>query len=134
MKCNIDVVFSTQRNHTDIGICLRDEGGTFVLARATSFGGVHPIDIGEALGLHLDLQWVSDLQLDNIDFEVDSENTQEAIYSSWEDISEFGNIITTFRVLLSSKFVNSRTEFVMRQANAGAYLACPTIYFHIPNC
>lgn len=29
-------------------------------------------DMGEALGLHLALQWVGDMRLDNIDFDVDT--------------------------------------------------------------
>jgi len=63
MKCNINAAFSTQRNIIEIGICLCDEGGVFVLAKNISFVSVYAVDIGEALGLHLALQWVSDLQL-----------------------------------------------------------------------
>ena len=54
------------------------------------------------------------MHLDNIDFEVDSKTTKDAIYSDREDITEFENIITASRSLLSSKFTNSRVEFVRR--------------------
>lgn len=121
MKSNIDAAFSGQRNRTGIGICLRDEGGVFVLAKTISYIGVYSVDIGEALGLHLALQWVSDMQLDNIDFEVDSKTTKDGIYSGREDIYDLGNIITASRTLLLSKFVNSRVEFVRRQANVVAH-------------
>ena len=142
LKCNIDVAFSAHRNRTGIGICLRDEGGVFVLAKTISYFGVYPVDTGEALGLHLALQWVSDMQLDNIDFEVDSKTTKEAIYARREDESELGNIITASRTLLFSKFINSRVEFVRRQANAVAhtlareatFLASPATNFVISNC
>ncbi|XP_024628912.1 uncharacterized protein [Medicago truncatula] len=97
MKCNIDAVFSNHHNKTDIGICIRDEGGVFVLAKTISFVGVYFVDIGEALGLYHALQWVSDMQLDNIDFEVDSKTTKVGIYSGREDISELGNIIMASR-------------------------------------
>jgi len=100
------------------------------------------LDIGEALGLHLAMQWVSDMQLDNIDFEVDSKTTKDGIYFGREDISDLGNIITASRTLLFSKFVNSRVEFVRRQANAVAhtlageitFLANHVTYFTIPKC
>jgi len=59
-----------------------------------SFVGVYSVDIGEVLRLYA-LQWVSDMQLDNIDFEVDFKSTRDAIYSGREDIYELGNIITT---------------------------------------
>ena len=142
MKCNVDATFSSHRNKTGIGICIRDEGGVFVLARTVSFIGVYPVDIGEALGLYHALQWASDIHLDNIDFEVDSKTTKDALYLGREDITEFGNIITASRSLLLSKFTNSRVEFVRRQANVVAhtlageatFLASLAIYFHIPNC
>ena len=64
MKCNVDAVFSSQRNKTGVGICIRDEDGFFVLARTVTFIGVYPVDIGEALGLYHALQWASDMHLD----------------------------------------------------------------------
>jgi hypothetical protein len=95
MKCNIDAALSIQRNKTGVSICIRDEDGVFVLDRTVTFIGVYLVDIGEALGLYHALQWASDMHLDNIDFEVDSKTTKVALYSGLEDITEFGNIITT---------------------------------------
>jgi len=106
MKCNIDAAFSDFVIEP-VSVCLRDEGGVFVMAKTISFVGVYSVDIGEALGLYHALQWVSD----NIDFEVNSKSTRDAIYSGRENIYELGNIITASRVLLSSKFNNSRVEF-----------------------
>jgi hypothetical protein len=114
----------------------------FVLAKTISFYGVYSVDVGEALSLYHTLQWVSDMQLDNIDFEVDSKSTRDAIYSGREDISELGNIITASWALLSSKFNNSRVEFATRQANMVAHTlageatfhASPVVYFYIPSC
>jgi len=51
-------------------------------------------------------------RMNNIDFKVDSKVTKDAFTSVQEDISEFGQIITTSRTLFSSKFTNSRVEFV----------------------
>jgi len=142
MKCNVDEAFSSQRNKMGVDICIHDKDGVFILARTVTFSDVYPVDIGEALSLYHTLQWVNDMHLDNIYFEVDSKTTKDALYSGREDITEFGNIIEASRSLLSSKFTNSRVEFVRRQANvvthtlAGetTFLASHTIYFHILSC
>jgi len=47
MKCNVDAAFSSHHYKTEIGICIHDEGGVFVLARTISFIGVYPVDIGK---------------------------------------------------------------------------------------
>jgi len=48
-KCNIDAAFSSSRNRTDIGICVRDSEGTFILAKVVSFLCIYSVDVGEAL-------------------------------------------------------------------------------------
>jgi len=40
------------------------------------------VDVGEALGLHFALQWLSDMQLDNVNFETDSKLTVDAFLST----------------------------------------------------
>lgn len=102
-----------------------------MLARTISFIGVYPVDIGEALDLYHALQWVSDMHFDNIDFEVDSKTTKNGLYSGWEDITEFGNIIIASRSLLLSKFTNSRVEFVRRQANVVAHTLAKKPHFSL---
>jgi hypothetical protein len=42
------------------------------------------VDIGGALGLYQALQWVCNMQLDNIDFEVDFKTTKYVVYSVGE--------------------------------------------------
>jgi len=100
------------------------------------------VDVGEALGLHSALQWLSDMQLDNVDFETDSKLTVDAFRSSRSDLSEFGCIITSCRILFHNLFSNSRVEFVRRQANGVAHTlareatrsASPATYYDIPAC
>lgn len=141
-KCNIDAAFSSHVNRTGIGMCVRDAEGTFVLAKAFTYPCIVPVAVGEALGLHSALQWLSDMQFDNVDFETDSKLTADAFLSSRNDLSEFGCIISSCRLLFSNFFSNSRVEFVRRQANAVAHalareatsLAGPTVYFDIPDC
>jgi len=98
--------------------------------------------VGEALGLHLALQWLSDMQFDSVDFETDSKLTYYAFLSNRNDTSKFGCIISSCRSLFTTSFSNSRVEFVRRQANDAAHvlaredtlLASSIIYFEISNC
>ncbi|XP_039683319.1 uncharacterized protein [Medicago truncatula] len=141
LKCNIDASFSISQNRTGIGLC-RDGEGNFVLAKTMNFAVVHAADVREALGLYHALEWLWDMQLDNIDFEVDSRTTQLAFYARKDDVSEFGNVITACRGILSTKFTNSRVEFIQRQADEVAHVfvgeatlvVSPTIYYHVPLC
>ncbi|XP_024636349.1 uncharacterized protein [Medicago truncatula] len=89
-KCNIDAAFSSHVNRTGIGMCVQDAEGTFVLAKAFTYPCNVSVDVGEALGLHSVVQWLSDMQFDNMDFETDSKLTADAFLSSRNDLSEFG--------------------------------------------
>lgn len=108
-----------------------------MLAKAVSFPYVSPVDVGEAFEVHNALQWLSDMQFDNIDFEVDSNITLDAFHSTCDNISEFRCIITSCRSLFNSYFTNSRVEFSMRQANVAThtlvgeatFLVFPAVYF-----
>ena len=134
-KCNVDAPFSDQFQRTGIGICVRDKSGTFVLAKVQQFGHIYPVAIGEALGLYHALQWMTDMQFDNIDFELDSKIMRDAFHSRKTDVTDFGSIIGACRELFSTSFTNSRVEFTRRQANAAATsLTSPNIYYDIPHC
>ena len=77
-KCNIDAAFSNSLNRTGIGICIRDHDGSFVLAKMLTHPCFLLVDVGEALGLFSALQWLRDMQFDNVDFETDSKLTVDA--------------------------------------------------------
>ena len=112
-KCNIDAAFSNSLNRTGIGICIRDHNGSFVLAKTVLHPCFLPVDVGETLGLFLALQWLSDIQFDNVDFETDSKLTVDAFLSDRNDTSEFGCIITSCCSLFNSLFSNSRVELLV---------------------
>jgi len=103
---------------------------------------VNSVEVGEALGLFHAIQWLSDMQMDNIDFEVDSKFTKDAFTARRDDISEFWHIVEASRSMFHSKFSNSRVEFVRRQVNVVAHtlareatlLASDVVYYDIPNC
>jgi hypothetical protein len=63
-----------------IRICIRDANGAFLLARTDCLSPIIDVDIGEALGLLQGMEWVRDLQLVNMDFEVDSKTVADNIY------------------------------------------------------
>jgi len=92
-KCNIDAAFSSHFNRIGVGICVRDSEGTFVLAKLVSYPCLYSVDVGEALGLHSALQWLSDMQFDNVDFEMDSKLACDAFHANRDDTSEFRCII-----------------------------------------
>jgi len=141
-KCNIDAAFSSHHNRTGIGICVCDSEGVFVLTKTITYPCTVEVDVGEALGLHSAVQWLSDMQLDNVDFETDSKLTADAFLATRNDLSEFGCIISSCRSLFHNLYSNSMVEFVRRQANAVAHalareatsLASPAVYYDIPTC
>jgi len=112
-RCNIDVAFSNSLNRTGISICIRKSDGSFVLAKTMLHPCFFPVDMGEALGLYLDLQWLRDMQFDNVDFEMDSKLTVDVFLSDRNDTSEFGCIITSCCSLFNSLFSNSRVELLV---------------------
>jgi len=60
-----------------------------MLAKTMMHPCIIPVDVGEALRLHLALQF------DNVDFETDSKLTVDAFLSYRNDTSEFGCIINS---------------------------------------
>lgn len=51
MKCNIDASFPNHDNRVGIGMCVRNEEGTFVLSKTEWFEPKCDVHIREALGL-----------------------------------------------------------------------------------
>ncbi|CAJ2649711.1 unnamed protein product [Trifolium pratense] len=92
-KCNIDASFSSHSNQVGIGICIRDDEGRYVLAKSMWLSPICNVDIGEALGLFHAIKWVSELQLDAVDFALDSKLVVDYFNKGGCDITEFGDII-----------------------------------------
>jgi len=141
-KCNIDASFSTSLNRVGLGMCLKDDDGTFVLARTDWFAPLSDIEVGEAVGLHTTLDWISNQQFDNVNFVLDCKRVVDCVNSSLDDSSEFKCIITACKQLLEYRFHNSHVEFNRRQANrvahelAQAALSNPSphIIDNVPTC
>jgi ribonuclease HI len=142
VKCNIDAAFSDQFNKTGIGICIRDEDGTFILAQSIPILPNCPVVMGEALALYKAIEWLSDMSFDSVDFCSDSKTITDAFNKNRVDVTETGYILLECRRLFTSHFTNSKVEFNRRQANeaahilarAATFLASPTIHYHVPRC
>jgi hypothetical protein len=104
-------------------MCIRDDEGRFVLAKTEWLTPIHDVDLGEALGLLHAINWVNDLRLKNVDFELDSKNVVTKFHSSIEDMSELGGVIRYCQRLHDSFFTNSSVKFILRQAEAAHALA-----------
>jgi len=61
------------------------------------FDQVYAVAVGEALDLYHFIQWMQDMQFDNIDFELESKITRGAFHSRMTYITEFGVIIDECR-------------------------------------
>jgi len=120
-KCNIDTSFSTSLDRVGVGMCLRDDDGALVLARTEWFAPLCDVEVGEAVGFHTTLDWISNQQFDNADFVLDCKKVVNCVNFSLDDSSEFGCIITACKQLLQNRFQNFHVEFNRRQANRVAH-------------
>jgi hypothetical protein len=93
VKCNIDASFPVNSNRVGIGICVRDENGAFILAKTEWFSPKSDVHVGEALGLLVALNWVHELNLGPVEFELDSKRVVDKFHSSSRDFTEFGVIM-----------------------------------------
>lgn len=73
-----------------------------------------PVHEGEALGLLSAIKWVSKLQLELVDFQLDSKVVVDTFHSTVPNRYEFGVIIELHKSSFSSFFRNSRIEFIKR--------------------
>jgi len=102
-------------------MCIRDDTGTSVLTKTEWFSQICEVHIGEALGLLSALEWVLELNLGPIDFEMDAKKVVDNFLSTNHDATEFGNIIRNCQSLFRNYYENSKVELVRRQANEAAH-------------
>ncbi|KEH28618.1 hypothetical protein MTR_4g008270 [Medicago truncatula] len=85
------------RQRAGLGICIRNDAGEFVRSKTDWFAPLCDVDLRETVGLHTTLQWISDLQFDNVDFALDSKRVVDHVNSYEDDNSDFGCIISAYR-------------------------------------
>ena len=141
-KCNVDASFSNSLNKVGIGVCIRDEEGRFVLARTEWFSPIVDVDLGGAMRLLTAMQWVKDLQLLNMDFEMDSKTVVDSVHGGSNGVSNYMAIINDCRHMLAIDLTNLDLKFIRRQANGAAHSLAKEapsnpsfhIYSNIPSC
>jgi len=84
-----------QFNRTRIGICLRDDEGTFVLAKTIPISTMCSISMGEDLALYYVMEWLSEMSFDNVDFAFDSKVIIDAFHRDRIDVTETSHIFST---------------------------------------
>jgi len=67
--------------------------------------------MGEALTLYHVMIWLSCLSPDIVDFVSNSKVTKYAFHQGRVDVTEFGQMIDTYRRLFITYFTNSKVEF-----------------------
>jgi len=82
-------------------LCLGLSSYVYLDKGCTSDLCLYSVDVGEALDLHNALQWLSDMQLDNVDFETDSKTIVDAFHATRNELSEFGCITSSYQSLFS---------------------------------
>jgi len=92
------------------------------------------------LGLFHAIQWMQELQLINVDFELDVKKVVDYFHRGSNDVSEFGAILEECKRCRKLYFENSKVGFSWRQVNEIAhtlaretlFLASPYIFNDIP--
>jgi len=74
-------------------MCLRDDEGRFLFARILWSQPIWSTKIGDALELLHAINWVHDLQINNIDFELDANIVVDYFNNGNHNIIEFGTIL-----------------------------------------
>jgi len=98
-------------------MCIRDSEGNHVRSKTLWFSPLCPVDIGEALGLYHANQWINELQLTNVDFEVDSKTVADYFNKARGDSTKFGSIMDNNIQFCNIFLTNSHVEFIRRQTN-----------------
>jgi hypothetical protein len=97
----------------DVVVCIRDNDGSFVLAKTMWIRPLCNADVGEAFGL----LHVHDLQLEGVDFVLDLKKVVDCFHKGRNNVSEFCDIVIEFKNKFGLFFENSRVKFNERQTN-----------------
>ena len=73
------------------------------------------------MGLYHATQWINELQLTNVDFEVDSKTVADYFNKARGDSTEFGSIMDNSIQFCNIFLTNFHVEFIRRQANEVAH-------------
>ncbi|KAL8461699.1 hypothetical protein ACS0TY_032979 [Phlomoides rotata] len=90
VKLNIDAAQFHDVMATGLGMVIRDDLSSFLVAKIVCFPGTLRADEDEAIGLYKALSWIKNLAMDNIEVEMDAKVVVDALHSGLQDGSVFG--------------------------------------------
>jgi len=79
--------------------CLRDENGVFIIAKIDCFALKCELHISEAVGFLSDFNWVHELYLRPINFELDSKLVGDSFFSNWQGLVTLYTIVKLYFLL-----------------------------------
>jgi hypothetical protein len=124
-KYNVDATF--MHNKVGAEMCIRDHKGKFVKAKTVSFPPPLQVKEEEAFGLPQTINWIGELSLTNVIFNLDAKVVVDGFNNFCLDLSSFGFITRDcylhFLNLCSSLLIGSYS----RQANVIFYALTTTI-------
>ena len=140
IKYNVDAATFNNNTVAGFGMCFRDSLGQFIFVKSahlTSFGSVLE---AEAAALLQSIHTTISIGLHSVIFETDNKTLANAINSTSAHNSEFKDIVTQCRVLLSNN-LDYVVSHIRRQANrvthtiARASLShtSPHIFYNVPH-
>lgn len=94
-----------------------DGQGTFVLDKTKWFSNVCEVRVGEALRILSAFEWVHELNLGPLDFELAAKRVVDSFLSPKHDVIKFGILIQNCKAFFRHYFKNPGIEFVQRRAN-----------------
>ncbi|KAG5020095.1 hypothetical protein HKD37_06G016576 [Glycine soja] len=127
--------------NVNAGIVIQDELRRFLKAKTiTSHGNIKPKE-AEVWALSQALIWMTNMELQNVTFEVDCKAVMDGFNSNQQGIPKFYFLISSCNILLYN-YPNSRVSLVQRQAyqvahslaRASRLHASNQVFKRIPNC
>lgn len=102
VKCNLDATLFKENHCFGVGTCIRDYRGHFVKALTAWFDGVPTPMEAEAWGLKEAILWLGGMGTPNVSIELDCKLVTEDILDRSTNQSEFGQIVSDCRMLISN--------------------------------
>ena len=100
LKCNIDRAIFQNSNSVGIGMILRDDIGSFVVARLNYFNGLGSVREVKITSLVEAIHWVLFMGFSQVLFELDAKGVVDVIASTVQDLSKFGSLVHLCLILL----------------------------------
>lgn len=103
------------------GTIIRDSNGKVMAAASMQFSSMDDVELAEAMALRMGIQFVADLEYQNLQVEVDCLNVAQAMLHPMNSQSYVGMVISDC-CHISRSFINFLCLHTKRQANHAAHV------------